>query len=88
MMVAIASGGRLRQEQNPHSTLLAMSTAASYEGLHQAQSPVLYQDLHSIITLKSVALIPYSLELFKRAIRFSPNGVAFFNENINNIKRL
>ena len=43
-------GGQLRQEQSPHSTLLAMPMAASYEGLHQAQSPVPYQDLHSSIT--------------------------------------
>ncbi|OYE02506.1 hypothetical protein CDG79_23660 [Nostoc sp. 'Peltigera membranacea cyanobiont' 232] len=57
-----------------------MPTAASYEGLHQAQSPVLYQDLPSSITLKSVALIPYSLELFKHAIRFSPNGFAFLTK--------
>ncbi|AUB44655.1 hypothetical protein COO91_10893 (plasmid) [Nostoc flagelliforme CCNUN1] len=44
--------------------------AASYIELHQAQSPAPYQDLHSTITLKSLALIPYSLELFKRAIRY------------------
>ncbi|MBD2528547.1 hypothetical protein H6G97_02815 [Nostoc flagelliforme FACHB-838] len=45
----IPAGGYAKSKA-PTQRLLAMPTAAGYEGLHQAQSPVPYQDLHSSIT--------------------------------------
>ena len=58
--------------------------AASYVELHQAQSPAPYQDLYSTITLKSLALIPYSLELFLVPFKvelFDQEPAALFQTN-------